>query len=420
MPVPGVPGRPRLARRPVARARRRAAGAPSVHGERGQASVEHAAVVVLVLVVLTGAVAVATGLNGAGVVNAVHSGIRRAICVAGGDDCADFHVQRPCTRSVDEDVSSKGVSLGIWRVGKDRALTVERRSDGTVVVTAYDDVEGGVGTSAGLRFGIGRSSAGDEDDLEATAGVEGRLRGGWGRSWELEDEPAARDFLRRWSAGDPVRAPDVDRVRLGATTGLSGALSGPLGVDAEGDLLRGLSGEGTRDRRTGRTTLGLAVPRSVAGDLAGPLGLKLGGDLALEPSLTLVTDARLRPLELRLVGTLTDRDGSRRRDVQVRVDLTRPEVGQGLRGVVQGLGFRDVARTRAAAVALGRWAADEGWVDQREYRVASEGSGPDVELGLGVRLGFRNRDTHRSERLLRARTKPPGGIWEDRTDCVGA
>lgn len=408
MSPPGVHGRTRTVRRAMA-------------GERGQASVEHAAVVVLVLVVLAAAVAVASGLHGAGVVNAVHSGVRRAICVAGGDDCADFHMQQPCTRSVDEDVSSTGVTLGIWRVGKDRALTVERRSDGTVVVTAYDDVEGGVGASAGLRFGIGRSSGGDvAESFEASAGVEGRLRGGWGRSWELPDEPSARAFLRRWAAGDPVRTPDVDRVRLHGSTGLSGTLSGPGGLEGTGDLLRGLSGEGTRDRRTGRTTLGLALPRSVAGDLAGPLGLKLGGDVALEPSLTLVTDARLRPRELRLVGTITDRDGSRRRDVQVRVDLTRPEVGQGLSGVVQGLGFRDVARTRAAAVALGRWAADEGWVDQREYGVSSASSGPDVELGLGVRLGFRDRDEHRSERLLRARTKPPGGIWEDRTDCVGA
>lgn len=427
MSVPGVPGRPRPDRRRGARARADG-GVAGPHdgpervpgGERGQASVEHAAVVVLVLVVLTAAVAVASGLNGAGVVNAVHSGVRRALCVAGGDDCADFHVQQPCTRSVDEDVSTKGVSLGIWRVGADRALTVERRSDGTVVVTAYDDVEGGAGTSAGLRFGIGRSSDDDEGGVEATVGVEGRLRGGWGRSWQLPDEPTAREFLRRWAAGDPVRAPDVDRVRLGAGVGLSGALSGPLGIEGEGDLLRGLTGEGTRDRRTGRTTFGLAVPSSVAGDLAGPLGLKLGGDVALEPSLTVVADARLRPRELRLVGTLTDRDGSRRRDVQVRVDLTRPEIGQGLRNVVQGLGFRDVARTRAAAADLGRWAADEGWVDQREYAVERETSGPDVELALGARLGFRDRDTHRSERLLRARTKPPGGVWEDRTDCVGS
>lgn len=390
-------------------------------GEHGQASVEHAAVTTLVLVVLTAAVAVAAGMNGAAIVNAVHSGVRRAICVAGGDGCADFHVQRPCATALDEHATSKGLSIGIWRVGKDRSLAVERRSDGSVLVTVYDDLEGGVGSSAGLRFGIGRSSSGDEDDdggLAATVGVEGRLRGGWGRSWELPDGPAAEAFLRRWAAKEPVRAPDVDRVRLGARAGGEAAATGPLGIDVSGSVLQGLEGEGTRDRRTGRTTVSLAVSRAAAADMAGPLGLRLGGAVELEPSATLITDGRLRPRELRLVGSLTTREGTRRRDVQLRVDLTRPEVGRGVGAVLRNRAHGDADRTREAAVRLGRWAADEGWVDQREYRVASGTEGPDLEIALGVKLGFRNQRSHSSERLVDARTKPPGGLWEDRADCV--
>ncbi|MDO9406813.1 hypothetical protein [Patulibacter sp.] len=395
---------------------------PSSHrGDAGQASVEHAALVALVLVVLTGAVAVASGLGAAGVVNAVHSGIRRAICVAGGDGCAPFHVQPPCAVALDEDATSKGLSLGIWRLGKDRSLAIERRSDDSVLVTAYDDLEGGVGSSVGLRFGIGRSGSGDDDGpFSATAGVEGRLRGGWGRSWEFPDRAAAEAFLRRWGAGEPVRAPDVDRVRLRATAGGSAEASGPAGLEASARVLQGLEGEGTRDRRTGRTTISLAVSRAAAGDLAGPLGLRLGGAVELEPSATLITDGDLRPRELRLVGSLTTRDGTRRRDVQLRVDLTRPEIAQGLGGVLHALAHGDADGTRAAAGRLGRWAADEGWVDQREYRVAREEDGPDVEIGLGFRLGFRDRDSHSSERLVDARTWPPGGLWEDRTDCVAA
>jgi Flp pilus assembly pilin Flp len=387
--------------------------------ERGQASVEHAAVVALVLVVLTAAAGVAGGMDGAGIVNAVHSGVRRALCVAGGDDCAAFHVQEPCAVAREEDVRSQGLSFGIWRIGVDRSVAVERRSDGSVVVTAYDDVEGGVGTSAGLRFGIGRSSGGDGDGgVSATIGAEGRLRGGWGRSWELRSPAEARELVRRLAAKDPVRAPDVDRVRLGAGISGSGELHGP-GVDVTGSVLQGLRGEGTRDRRTGRTTVSLAVSRAAAGDLAGPLGLRLGGDVELEPSATLVTDRDLRPRELRLVGTLVTRDGARRRDVQVRVDLTRAEVGQGVAGILRGLASADAGRARSAAVALGRWAADEGWVDQREYGAASTTEGLDVELALGAGLGIRDQDTHRTERLLSARTRPPGGLWEDRTDCVG-
>lgn len=387
---------------------------PGRPGELGQASVEHAALVALVLVVLTAAVAAASGIGGAGVVNAVHSGVRRALCVAGGDDCAAFHVPEPCAVARDEDVRSEGLSVAFWRIGRDRSVAVEERSDGSVLVTAYDDVEGGAGVSAGMRFGIGRSPAAD-----ATLGAEGRLRGGWGRSWEVRGLPAARELVRRLAAEDPVRPPDVDRVRLGARVEGTATVDAPLGIEASGGVLQGLSGEGTRDRRTGRTTVSLAVSRAAAGDLAGPLGLRLGGAVELEPSATLVTDAGLRPRELRLVGTLTTREGTRRRDVQVRVDLTRPEVRQGLAGVLRGLGAADPGRSRAAAVALGRWAADEGWVDQREYRAASTTDGLDVELALGPRLGLRDQEIHRSERLVRARTRPPGGLWEDRTDCVG-
>lgn len=383
-------------------------------GERGQASVEHAALVALVLVVLTVAVGAASGIGGAGVVNAVHSGVRRALCVAGGDDCAAFHVQEPCAVGRDEGVRSKGLSVVFWRVGRDRSVAVEERSDGSAFVTVYDDVEGGAGVSAGMRFGIGRAPA-----AGVTAAAEGRLRGGWGRSWEVRDLPAARELVRRLAAKDPMRPPDVDRIRLGAEVAGTATLDAPLGIGASGSVLQGLSGEGTRDRRTGRTTVSLAVSRAAAGDLAGPLGLRLGGAVELEPSATLVTDAGLRPRELRLVGALATRDGTRRRDVQVRVDLTRPEVRQGLAGVLRGLGAADAGEARAAAVALGRWAADEGWVDEREYRATSTTEGLDVELALGPRVGLRDQETHRSEHLVRARTRPPGGLWEDRTDCVG-
>ncbi|CAB4920757.1 unannotated protein [freshwater metagenome] len=399
---------------------RRPCGAPRA-GERGQASVEHAALVAVVLLVLVGAVAVASGLSGAGVVNAVHSGIRRAICVAGGDDCAAFHVQPPCAVAVDGEARSTGVSLGVWRLGGGRSLTVERRSDDSVLITAYDDLEGGVGSSIGLRFGIGRSGSSDGDGpFSASASAEGRLRGGWGRSWEFPDRAAAEAFLRRWAAKEPVRPPDVDRVRLRGTVAGSGEASGPLGLSASASVLQGLEGEGTRDRRTGRTTISLAVSRAAAGDMAGPLGLRLGGAVELEPSATLITDRGLRPRELRLVGSLTTEDGARRRDVQLRVDLTRPAVAAGLGDVLRALAHGDADETRAAAARLGRWAADEGWVDRRAYRLAGEEEGPDVELGLGLRLGFRDRTSRSTERLVEARTWPPGGLWEDRTDCVAA
>lgn len=392
--------------------------------ERGQASVEHAALVVVVLVVLAGAVAMASGLRGEGVVNAVNSGIRRAICVATRDSCAPFHVQAPCVVATDEQGTSKGVSLGIVRIGKDHAVAVERRSDGTVRVTEYDDVDGAAGLSLGARFGRGRSTRGDDGakggGVSVTADVGGGLRGGWGRSWELADAPAARELVRRVRAGEAVRSPDVDRVRFGVSSGATAVFDGPLGLEGGGSLLQGLSGEGTRDRRTGETTVSMAMPRAAAADLSGPLGLRLGGSVELEPSMTLVSDPRRRRAEVLLNGTLVTRDGSRRRAVQVRVDATRPSFGAGVGGTIRSLLRGDLGQARAAAVALGRWAADEGWIDEREYRATSSTEGTDLELAVGLKVGWRDQETGRTERLVGARSSPPGGLWEDRTDCLAA
>jgi Flp pilus assembly pilin Flp len=407
--------------------------------EEGQASVEHAALVALVALVLAGAVAAAGAFSGVGIVNAVHSGIRRALCVAGGDDCAPFHVQQPCAIARDEDAHVTGLSIGFWRLGEQRSVAVERRSDGSVAVTVYDDVEGGVGASVGVRFGIGRSTKGDgglvraaagKIKIKATAGVEARLRGGWGQTWEFGDGPAADAFLRRLQAleearqtgGDvpaarrAVRAPDVERVRLGADGTVTGEVSG-LKLSAGGSAALGLRGEGTRDRRTGTVTVGLALPAAVAGELAAPLGVGLGRGLRVEPSATLTFDRDLRPRELRVVGQLTTREGTRRRDVQVRVDLTRPEAARGVAALADGLKGGDLRAAREAATVLGRWAAAEGWVDEREFRTGSETEGIDTELALGLKLGVRDQEVHSTERLVSARTRPPGGLWEGRTDC---
>jgi hypothetical protein len=88
--------------------------------------------------------------------------------------------------------------------------------------------------------------------------------------------------------------------------------------------------------------------------------------------------------------------------------------------VLAALADGDGRRARDAAKALGRWAAAEGWVDEREYRTGSETDGIDTELALGIKVGITDQDTRATERLLRARTRPPGGLWEGRTDCFSA
>lgn len=432
----------RSCRVPIGTGRERSDPGSRERGDRsaGQASVEHAAIVLVVLVVLSGGVAVA---GGAPIVNAVHSGLRRAICVAGGDGCAAFHEQRPCLVARDDRRQSSGASFLVFRIGGSEGLVVERRSDGSVVVTAYRDAEGGVGLSIGVRFGLGRTTERDDGlvaadgggraAVEASAGVEARLRGGWGRSWELPDQAAAEGFLRRYVAerraalpvrgeawdGKGVGPPDVERVQLGADGTVTGEVSGPLGLEGTASAMVGLRGEGARDRRTGRTTVSVVVPGSIAGALAGPLGLELGGGLRVEPSLTLVLDREMRPRELRLLGRAAT-GAAREREVQLRLDLTRPELGRDLRALLGGLGDGDAATAVGAALRLGRWAATEGWVDEREYRTETHGSGREGELALGLRLGFHEREQRSRSTLVAARSRPPGGIWESRDDCLAA
>ncbi|WP_320669758.1 hypothetical protein [Patulibacter defluvii] len=406
----------------------------------GQASVEHAALTGLVLLLLGGGAALGWA---PALFNAVHSGVRRALCVASGARCAPFHRQPPCLVARDERTHEGGAGFLIFRIGSSESMVVERRSDGTVAITAYRDLEGGVGLSAGGRFGIGRRVAGDAElvdadaprggvGVRATASVEARLRGGWGDSWELPDRAAADDFLRRYVAwrraqitgDDPVAArrgvepPRVERVRIGVDGTLAGSVSGPLDLRASGTAVAGLHGEGTRDRRTGITTIGLALPVAVAGRLAGPLSLQLGGGLRVERTAMVVLDRDLRPRELRLAGRIDSGDGARRRDYQLRLDLTRPAAAAQLRALIAGLvAGRGPAAQRAAA-ALGRWAREDGWIDEREYRVGATVDGREVELGLGLRLAVHERDVREVSRLVAARTRPPGGVWDPRPDCL--
>lgn len=413
-----------------------------LEGDRGQASVEHAALVALIALLLVAGGALAWAPS---IYNGVHSGLRRALCVASGEGCAGFHRQQPCLIARDEQTHSSGASFLLFRVGGSESLVVERRSDGTVAITALRDLEAGVGLSVGGRFGLGRRAAGDGDlvdadrrgggvALEATAGVEARLRGGWGDTWELPDRAAGERFLRRYVAwrraglpgGDErvarrgVGPPRTERVRIGADGTLTGAVSGPLGVEASGTAIAGLRGEGSRDRRSGRTTVSLALPASVAGQLAGPLSLKLGGGLRVEPAVTLVLDRDLRPRELRLVGQAIGDSGTRRRDYQLRLDLTRPELAAELRALVGALVRGRPAGAARAAGALGRRAREEGWVDEREYRTTTTADGFEGELALGLRVGFRDQELRSLSRLVAARTLPPGGVWEARPDCAVA
>ncbi|MGE4427671.1 MAG: hypothetical protein AB7G37_14570 [Solirubrobacteraceae bacterium] len=398
--------------------------------DAGQASVEHVGlmVVVALLIVVGGAMVWAPSIG-----NAVHSGIRQALCVAGGDRCADFHVQRPCLVRSREDSSSDGVRVLAFRIGKDQMILREEHSDGTVSVTRHNGVEGGVGLSLGGSLTLGRRRNGKGGiDVSAEAQVEGRLLAGRGNRWDAPDGATADRLIRRLVELESfdemhrvikgerelgVRDPDVEIVTIGVTGSISGEVSGPLEISAPGSGFFGLEGKGTRDRRTGNYTVSLGLSGDVAAALDGPIGLQLDGEIQGDGVAEIVMDRDLRPLELRFAGAVGTRAGTRRREAQVRLDVTRPELRERVKAL---LGAVAGVRPRAAVAAageLGRWAGREGWIDLREYRTDTVEDGTDADLGLGLRLGLTDTERHETWEMTGARTRPPGGVWETRPDC---
>lgn len=397
----------------------------------GQASVEHAALVALLVVVLGGAAAVAGGL-GAGVTNAVHSGVRRAICVAGGDRCAAFHDERPCVVHRDERRQAKALSVVFLRVGARVGVVREQWSDGRTVITVHDDVD------AGATLGVGAEVELAGATLRLSASASGAVLGGWGRSWTFDrpedadrllgqlldgdDGPSALSGLRRGVdelvGGGGLPAPDGEGIRLGRERSGEVEAKG-LGVEVDAGLFEGIEGEAMRDRRTGQMTVALALDPVVVGRLTGPMNLELGGRLAGDARVAVTLDRDGRPRELRLLGALRVGEGGRREQAELRVDLTRPQVAEALRSVLHAVRSGSPGQAVSAATALGRWAATEGAIERRTYRIAERRDGGGGSLAFGVKLGYETEDAATEWRLERATTKPPGGIWEQRIDCVG-
>ncbi|MBF6620178.1 MAG: hypothetical protein ITG02_08090 [Patulibacter sp.] len=397
----------------------------------GQASVEHAALVALLVVVLGGATAAAGGL-GAGVVNAVHSGVRRAICVAGGDRCAAFHDERPCVVRRDERRQATALTVAFVRVGARVGVVREQWSDGRTVVTVLDDVDAGATLGLGAEVELGGAA------LRLSASASGTVLGGWGRSWTfdrpedadrllerlLDDGggPGALSGLRRGVdelvGGGGLPAPDDEGIRLGRERSGEVAVKG-LGIEVGAGLFEGITGEALRDRRAGQVTVALALEPGVVGRLTGPMNLELGGRLGGDARVAVTLDRDGRPRELRLLGALRVGEGGRREQAELRVDLTRPQIADALRSVLGAVRSGSPGRAVSAATTLGRWAATEGAIERRTYRVAEHRDAGGRSLALGAKLGYETEDASSEWRLERAATKPPGGIWEQRIDCVG-
>jgi hypothetical protein len=403
----------------------------------GQASTDYVAVLLLVAIVAGAAAAAASG---AGVAPEIRRQMLRALCVVRGGEC---EVDRqPCVVASSSNADAARLSVLVVRLGHDRLLVRERRSDGTIAVTLSEGDEVGFGLSAPsahVRVALGRNAL--TLGGEATAAALAARRAG--RTWVLRD-PRSADALvgllrdaarsrdpRALAAFGPPAATFNER-GLKVSGGVTGARAG-LAISAA-DMA------GTReDRLSGRRTI--YVRRS--DDASASLSVRGAGvKLAAAPSeqYAVTLDRGGRPVDLAVVSTGTYSAGVvLPRDLQVaagvlgaplrstrtivreeHLDLTEPgnlAVARAFLAAVAHPGLRlgpavDVSRK------LTRRLDAAGVIDVRAYDADARHYGIDVGGSVGVKLGAGyDHDAVRS-RLRFAATRGIDGVWRRRGDCL--
>lgn len=420
--------------------------------EHGQATLEYVALVAVVAVLLTAAL---VAFDPGGIVNAVAGQFRRALCLVGGGECT-AHRPRPCVVHADGARRKLSLSLGVVRLDDEHFLLRERLSDRTVRLTVMR--EGALGGE--LAMGVKGGLATRRFDLVVGGQVAATLQGvlGDGRVFVVGSEAAAdrlQERLRRdlpLILDTPLDAaasllgidrddgpePDLRYEHVGA----KGAFEVDLHAAGRGRAeLEGVASNVIgvrRERATGRRTYYIRVERQ--GNLL--LGAALDGSIgALDATaqgqaigtLSLTVDRRGRPLTLGLLAT--GRAGARGRlpsgspataaasvggrearqwEVHAEADLTDPRVR------AAWAGWRRSPLSGNALSALGAALNAAGRLDLREYRFRSRTGTAGFKISRGLSLGGEVEKAWEQLRLVSADTRPPGGVWERRVDCLEA
>ena len=396
---------------------------------RGQATTEYVALVAVLAVMLAAGLVLAGGFA-PGVVNAVAGQIRHALCVVGGGACPDLR-SRPCTVASTRDARHVAVNLVLLRIDHDRYVLREELSDGTIRLTVARSgglgAEGGVGgrasvTVRGRQFGV-------RDEVRA--GAQAVL--GSGRVYLTRDAREAAALMRALRAGRDPAAPAREVFFEGGARGLAAIGAGSSVAGASLRALGSTLAGARRDRRTGDLTLTMISGGSGWGAVTVALGGAVGtADRATALGLTLDRGGRATELSLSAAGSvsagsalppglsrafggataLSANGAGRRWELTARLDLRDPVAAAAWRR------FRDEPASGEAIGLLGAAIRDRAHLDVRAYRTDSTSSGAAAGVAGGVQLGGEFDHTVERSRLLAARSRPAGGLWERRLDCV--
>jgi hypothetical protein len=390
-----------------------------MRSQAGQGTVEYVAILALVAAVLAAGIAGAAVLA-PGIGNAVVGQVRHALCIVAGRSCAVREAARPCVVRTARDERREAVSIGFLQLGAGRVVLRERLSDGTLRLTVLHRARAGASAGAGSKVRVGGLDV--DVGAHAQATVAGLIGGG--QVFEVRTDAEGDRILRRLRAGG---SPTLDAMRrLVGSDGLPEADAGLIegGVDARldlgvstGDAKAGVSGGGENvlgrrvDRRTGETTWYLRLDRNLpafADALLGEVSGELDGDALL--AVTEDRDGRMTQLSALFGG----RAGSARRwEAEARVGLDDPEVRAALDA------WRSAPLSDHAVAGLGRALAGRATLDLRRYARSASSDSDGASGSAGVRVAVELGHDTESTRLVEASTRPPGGLWERRLDCVG-
>jgi hypothetical protein len=393
---------------------------------------------------------------GPAIANGVGEAFQRALCRVTGDGCRALERQA-CTVHTSGTDAGASVKLAFVRLGRTMGLLRAERSDGTVDVTLLDRVDGGlvatVGASGKLQLG------GHELGGSALAQASAVAQLGGGQVWRLPDAAAADRLQRqlvevlagRAGSSLPLIGPVLDVAQsvldvgsgkdlprptsriVSGKAGVTVTFDGPLSSDIK--LAARLALGGSRDVAHGGRTIYLAVEGSAgAALLAGLAGLELGG----EARLALTLDGGGQPVALAVSGTgrygasltkssdrggdglslarITGRGGSVQ--ASATLDLTDPANAAAASRVLRALSPTGDGDLLAAARALGDAFAAEARVDLAAYGRREKRYGGSLDAGLGPGVGAGLDVTRATTDLIDAWTRPAGGAWEQRIDCL--
>jgi len=404
-------------------------------GHRGQATVDYAALLLALAAVLTAAGAVAAA-RGDGVADALSRQIARALCIVSGGDC-DRELE-PCVVASSTRTRENGLTIAVLRLGSDRTVVREQRSDGRIAITYTEGDVVGIDAGTGGHIAVGRRAV----RLSGELGASILARSGDGAVWELSDVRQADALVERLRRGRWAAAGPRPVARL-AEGGWSVSAEAALGSRLRGALgLTAADVRGSRVETGGRRTFYLRRANDVVAR-AGAHGAGGSAEAARSEEYAVTVDAGGRPIALAVLrhgkygasvdlpvalqpaaGLLAGPTGAEREWVtETHLDLNDP--ANAAAAAVFVAQVRSPRPRLGAAVDVSRRLAERldraGVINARTYAVDVSASGLDVRGGAGpVRGGLTHLTTEASARLLAAATRGRDGSWSRRDDCERA